>query len=231
MLSKRRRNLIFIEAGILTLIIYFFALILNGYLDNQRVEVLSTEFANMQLTTEGNLVEDRFYETFNLSYDCEIKKRNIFDKQKTIKQIGTDLSNFGQLFLEKNKEVSLNKQREYFLEEIELYLQVQDYNKICEEDIIVPVIYFFNSLNTQLDKQSLILEQYSLNHKNETIIFAFDINYENEPLLIKIKNKYEATYSPFVIIGNKTTRTLQNNNGIVDLNTITIEYKKIRGEI
>lgn len=230
MISKKRRNIIFLEAAILTFVIYLFALILNGYLDDKRVEQLDYEMINASIEFDNMIIAQNFYEKFN-STNCDKQKDFINNNFKNLKLIGSDLNNFGQLFLEKNNELSLIKQREYFLKELSLYGFMYNYNQMCENETIVPLIYFFNSKNTNLDKQSLILEQFSRNYENETIIFSFDINYNDEPLLNLIKNKYNITFSPFIIIGNKTTRNLNNQNLIVDLNAITIEYKKIRGEI
>jgi len=230
MISKRRRNFIFVEAAILTFVIYFFAILANGYLDEQRIDEINYEMFNSSLSYDALVVSHNFYDSLNIS-DCEIQKRFIFDNFDNFKEVGKDLSNYGQLFLKSNENISKNKQREYFLDEIALYIAVEEYNEVCEDERVVPIVYFFNSLNTNLDKQSLILEQFALNNENKTIIFSFDINYEDEPLLIDIKNRYNITFSPFVIIGNKTTRDLANDNLVVSLNTVSLEYKKIRGEI
>lgn len=230
MISKKKRNIIFIEAAILTTIIYLFALVLNGYLDNQRVEELDYNLINASINFDNIIIAQRFYQNFNTT-NCEIEKEFITNNFKNLKVIGTDLGNFGSLFLEKNKNISLLKQRDYFLKQISLYDLTYKYNQNCQNQTIIPIIYFFNSKNTQLDKQALILEQFARNYQNKTIVFSFDINYEDEPLLNSIKNRYNVTFSPFLIIGNKITRNLNNENLIVDINAITIEYKRLRGEI
>lgn len=230
MISKKRRNLIFLEAAILSIIIYLFALILNGYLDEKRVEKLDYDLLNASLEFDNMIVSQIFYEKFNSS-NCTKQRNFINDNFKDLKLIGNDLNNFGQLFLEKNKDLPLIKQRDYFLKQLSLYGFWYNYNKVCGNETIVPIIYFFNSKTVKLDKQALILEQFSRNHENKSIIFSFDINYKDEPLLETIKQNYNVTFSPFIIIGNKTTRNLHNQDLIVDINTLTVEYKRLRGEI
>lgn len=229
MLTKKRRNLIFLEAFILTTVIYFFAIVINGYLDEQRIDELDYKITQSSLDFESMVIIENFFSQIEKN-NCELKKEYIYKNFQDLKKIGTDLSNYGQLFLKENANLSLNKQREYFLEELALYRTVIDYNKICEEDI-VPILYFFNSKSVELDKQSLILEQFTLNHKNETVVFSFDINYKDEPLLEMIKKDYNVTYHPFIIINEKTTTNLLSEDGVVSLNTLTIEYKKMRGEL
>lgn len=228
MLSKKERNLLFLEALIITIIIYFFALFLNGYLDEKRIESLNDKMTDTTLNFQVVDVMENF--KTNESNNCELQKKYLFQNFKDIKKVGTDINNYGQLFLSENENISLNKQREYFLKQLTLYRTTLEYNKECK-DKIVPVIYFYNSKSVSLDKQSLILEEFSLNHINQTIILSFDINYINEPILQMIKNKYNVTYSPFVIINENTTRTLENQNSVVSLNSITIQFLKARGEL
>ena len=54
-------------------------------------------------------------------------------------------------------------------------LRIENYNGYCSDEKVIPVIYFYDSLNTNLDTQSLILEQFSINNKNSTIVFSFDV--------------------------------------------------------
>lgn len=230
MLSKKRRNILFIEAGILTLIVYFSALFLNGYLDNYRFIELENKIDEININSEASIILSDFHNSFSTN-NCSLRKNYILNEFIKLKLFGRDLTNYGQLFLKSNENFSLNKQREYFLEEINLLNEVLKYNNKCNEDKLFYILYFFNSKKTNLDKQSIILEQFSLNNKNKSIIFSFDISYKDEPILEDIKKNYNVTYSPFIIIENKTSRFMHKTNGIVDLNSISVEFKKFRGEI
>ncbi len=234
MISKKRINIIFLEALLLTLIIYSGAFFFNNYLDSQRLNQLNNNFENSKLNFYSYQISNIFFENFNKDSNekiCKIQKKFIFNNFLVLKELGLDINNYGQLFSEGNKNYSLNKQRKYFLDQLSIYRIVLNYNKLCKNQTIIPVIYFFNGKDNNLDKQSLILKQFSLNNINKSIIFSFDINYEDEPLLTNIKKKYNITFTPFVILNNKTTRNMKNENLIIDLNTIAVEYKKARGEI
>lgn len=230
MLSKKKTKLIFVEAFILTLVIYLIAIISNGYLDNQRIEALDYELLNTTNSVYSLDISNNFVENFNIK-NCTIQRNNIFSNYKSIKKLGTDLSNYGPLFLEENSKESELKQREYFLQQIKIFNIVNSYNQVCNNETIFPIIYFYNSFSTDLDKQSLILEQFYLNHENKTIVFSFDINFENESIINETKNLFSVKTTPFLILNNKTTRELLNENSVVNLNTITVEYKKFKGEI
>jgi hypothetical protein len=73
---------------------------------------------------------------------------------------------------------------------------------------------------------------FCLNGVKETIVFSFDINYEKEELLNIIKKDNNIVSTPYIIFENKTTRdVLHDDELVVSLNTITVEYKKFKGEI
>ncbi len=229
MLSKRRRNLIFVEALVLTIFIYLFAVIINGYFDDSREETLNKVFYSSELKMETYYALNDFLFLNNMS--CETGKNLLFDREESLKSVGTDLTNYGKLFLDINLNKSLIKERKYYLDELELFSLANEYNELCDDKIFI-VLYFFNGFSTSLDKQSLILDQFSLNNENKSMIFSFDINYEREALVNIIKNKYNVNFVPFIIIGNKTTREFEHDKDlVVDINSITIEYKKFKGQL
>lgn len=229
-MDLKRRNLIFLEAGFLTILVFFSAVIANEFLDERRAQSIDNKLFEASIEQDSFIALEVFQETFNSS-SCELRKGKIFEHFAELKKVGTDVSNFGKLFLKSNENLSKLKQREYFLSQLDLYLYTIGYNQVCEEDVF-PIIYFFNGLSTELDKQSIILEQFSINNKNETIIVSFDYFYDGEIVLEMFKNKYNITTTPFVILNNLTSTQLsKNNEGIISLNTIAVEYLKYRGEI
>lgn len=230
MLSKRRRTLIFIEAAILTIAIYLFSIVANGYLDELRVNTLNEKILEKSLEEDSYLIGSYFYNSFDVN-SCDFRKNKIFSSFEELKELGTDLTNYGSLFLDSNEGLSKLKQRKYFQDQLELYEQVLDYNFDCENELF-PIVYFYNGLSTSLDKQSIILDQFSLNNKNKTVIFSFDYFFENEPNLEILKKTYLVSNPPFIIFNqNKTSNSLKGSDGLVSLNSIAIEYKKFRGEI
>jgi len=229
MLTKRRRTLIFIEAGILTFVVFLLSILSNSYLDDKRFDDLNEKLLEGAIESDLSFTENEFYSTFEIE-NCVARKANLYSQFQNIKKLGTDITNYGQLTLKINEEVSKNKKRDYFLDELRLYGDVLQYNGDCE-DKVLPVLYFYNGLSTSLDKQSLILEQFSLNKKNQTLIFSFDYFIDDEPILNNFKEDLNVRSTPFIFINGKTTNELSQVNRVVSLNTLTIEYKKFKGEI
>jgi hypothetical protein len=222
MLSKKRRTLVFFEAGILTLIVYLFSIMANSYLDTERFLDINQKLLAGSIDSDTLYSQNQFYSTFEIS-NCNTRKEQIYSQFKNLKKLGTDITNYGQLYLEKNKETSDLKKRTYFLDQLKLYGEILQYNYYCE-DKIMPIIYFYNGLSSQIDKQSIILEQFSINNKNKTIILSFDIFSENEPILNNIKSIFNISFTPFILINNKTTKDFITSENIISLNSLDIEY-------
>lgn len=229
MLSKKRRTLVFIEAGILTLLVYLFSIMANSYLDSERFSDINQKLLSSSIEFDSSYAQNNFYSTFEIS-NCEKRKTNIRTQFQNLKKLGVDITNYGQLYLERNKEYSKLKKRTYFLDQLKLYADVLDYNNHCDVKIL-PIIYFYNGLSTQIDKQSIILEQFSINHKNETIIFSFDIFSEDEPILNNFKKNFNITFAPFVIINQKTTKNFDTSENVISLNSLEIEFKYFTKEL
>lgn len=226
MLSRRRRNLIFIETLILTLIVYSLAITVNENLDSQRVKDFDYNMQDTQINFKGLMLSEQFQKEFNIT-NCTYLKKHMYNNYQYLKNNGNDLSNYGQLFSKSNMNLSYNRQREYFLDQLSLYRYLYNYNYRCSEDEIIPILYFFDSLSTKLDTQSLILEQFAIDNRNKTIIFSFDINYNKEPILNMIKTKYNINKAPYIIIGNFTTDNAGEDGFITEEKLYTIYLETI----
>ncbi len=225
MISKKRRNFLFFEAAILTFLIYLSALILTGYLDEYRIDFLEQEQKKFNILEESSLAQNYFLEHFETEYSCQEFLSKIDEKNVELRKIGEDLGNFGSLFLDSNLENSEYYKRVYYLNQLDLYFQVLEYNENCLGSII-PVFYFFSE-SSSFDIQGAYLEQFALNHKNETLVFSFDIDFEDDFIIIELKEKLGVSNSPFIKVGNKTI----SNGWVSSLNEISVEYLRQRGEI
>lgn len=227
-MSKKRRNFIFLEAAILTLIVYILALLMNAYLDVHRIEDLDSQLKKSEPFFSPSNPSNQFF-SLVLDRNCSYAKDFIYDRYIEVKNVGTNLENYGKLISKRNKNFSEVKQRQYYLDQLALYNLAKKYNKKCGRKEIIPVIYFFDGKSTSLNKQGFIMEQFYLNHKNSTMILPFDINFDKEPVINQIKNEYNIKNAPFVIMGNKTTRDFGSE--VVSLGEISLEFLRQRGEL
>lgn len=215
----------FLEAGILTFLIYIIALLLTGYLDTHRIYFLENEHKKFEIIEESSFAQTYFLEEFEEEYSCSDFKTAIYNKNIELRKIGEDLGNFGSLFLESNVKNGEYYKEVYYLNQLDLYFQISAYNEKCQENII-PVFYFFSE-SSSFDVQGAYLEQFALNNRNETYVFSFDINFNNSYVITSLKESLEVTSSPFVKVGNTTI----SNGWISSLNEISIEFLRQRGEI
>jgi hypothetical protein len=230
MISKKRRNLIFLEAFLLTFLIYLLSFVATDFLDDKREEELKLQIAESEVIFDSAFTSSFFFE-FLLDESCNSSKTAILDQYVELKSVGKGFQSYSGLFLEMNEKSLKSKQRNYYLNQILLYNYVEIYNNRCEEEV-TPVIYFFDG-SQDFDRQSLVLEQFALNNKNETIILSFDYDFEDENLLNKLKEKYEVNKPSYLVIGNITSNNIYFPEGLdyYDLNTINLAFMRARGEL
>lgn len=227
MLSKRRRNLVFLEAGILTLCVYFIALLINYSLDDLRINTLEKGLQESSLQSESSKLF-QFYLDSQEIFSCDVMKKNIALEARELKNFANDLNNFGFLFSEKNEDVAKIKQREYYISQTELYFEILNYNDVCE-DRIIPGLYFFDAFDVTFDRQAVAVESMVLNSQNNSVFFTYDINFEQEPIVEALMDKYEVTFYPFVVLGNMTHHEFGRD--LITVERLTAEFKRQRGEI
>lgn len=231
MISRERRTVIFIEAGILVLIVYFFSVFLNGFLDEMRLDDFDSKLRDVKVDYESMVVSDFFFDVFSEG-TCSDRKRTIFNSLDALEEMGEGLESYGGLFLDSNSQMSEIRMREFFLRELVLYEDVLRYNENCGEDVIVPVLYFFNGRSDVFDKQAVVLDQFVSEYENKSVVFSFDFFYEDEPLLYFLKDYYSIDFLPFFVFGNFTSRDFGcDGSFVVEEDVLVSEFLRFRGEV
>jgi len=223
MLSKRRRNFLFVEAAILTLCVYFLGIFLNSYLDDTRLSVLDEHILESQLEQRSSIAFKEFqHNRKNLS--CEKSKERIIKEQKQLQEFATDISNFGLLFNTNNEEFSKLRQREFYLLQTQLYFTLEDHNQKCENKVL-PGWYFYDGNNPSFDRQAANVETFVLASRNGSIFFSYDINFVgNEVVIEELMNKFNVTFTPYVVIGNKTHNDY--GGGLISAGRLLVDYRE-----
>lgn len=228
MLSRRRRNFLFIEAAILTLCIYFIGLFVNSYLDESRLSVLDENIIESQIQQRSSFAFNEFQKQ-TYSNNCNLSKQRILEEHQQLKEFATDISNFGLLFNKNNEDFSKLRQREFYLLQTQLYFSLEEYNEVCE-NTIVPGWYFFDGNSASFDRQAANLETFVLSSNNGSIIFSYDVNFaQNEPIIEKLMDKFDVSFVPFVVLGNMTHHEF--GQGLIGANRLIIEYRRQIGEL
>ncbi len=202
--NKKRYLLAFLMGTILFILIFLLSSFLS-YFEYQRV---------------SNLQENIAYSIFEDKLDYSLFNQQICSSE-SFKKISEDLGFQGKIIdalekrLGKDDKKVLFRKKFYTLIELEHFEFVKILNENCDLKIHT-ILFFYSNEKKDIEKSENVGDLLDVIHKrnDNLIIYSFDINLESD-LINKLKNKYEVTQSPTIIINeNIRILDLQNINDI-----------------
>ncbi len=113
-----------------------------------------------------------------------------------------------------SKEFELVK-REYLLAEIRYWLFLKQTEGVCKDDS-VPVLYFYSNNNCpDCVTQGMILTYLKDKFKEKLLIFSLDADFVSEPLIGILKDSYNITSVPAMVIKNSTYQGLKTKEELI----------------
>ncbi len=210
MLTSKEIKMTFIEAFFLVLIIYILSIFLNGFLDDLRSKQIENTIIEIEIENQLFLANRIFYDTFS-NYDCNFKKQDIINQINKTRIANQEFYKYESLILNFNKINIEDSKTKLYLEQISLLDKINQYEIMCEKDIFMPIIYFFDgSEESNFMKQLVIFKSIEDKNQNDTIVFYFDVKFTLQTKLIiqKLQKQYNLSYYPSYVVGE----TLLNKN-------------------
>ncbi len=191
---------VFMSAFIITVVIFTFGILISYALDFARIDEILSVIAEHELDTESYFLEKELVDTFG-GNKCEIMYQRITELKEEIKEVGGDLSSYGQKSFFKKKDYDYLK-RKYFILQIKFYQLLEQVNKDCDNNYI-PILFFYEIDDDRSERQGYILNEISETYPRKVLVFTIDKDYEDEPLVGVLVKKFNITKAPTLIINNK----------------------------
>lgn len=214
----------FLEAGIFLLIIYLLIIGITFVLDTWRINELDKQINTYTLKHESFLATNSFYEVMRKK-DCNFSKTYIFNEYADIRELSINIASFKNRILSTNEKLHDIKKRDFIIAQAENLNKIQKHNDVCENKIY-PLFYFVDGDVIGFNQQSLILQQFAMNHKEDIIIYTLDINYDEEPVIKFLLDIHKVKYHNTVVFGE-----LKNiDGGAIELGELERELIRQRGQ-
>ncbi|MBS3127885.1 hypothetical protein J4410_01975 [Candidatus Woesearchaeota archaeon] len=197
MTTKHRINSVFVYSFLITLFIFLLGLFANYGLDFVRIHALSEVMREQSLSTEAFLTEKMFLTASGdtICVDAPYQVQRLRDE---LKQVGVDLSTYSTTSWFNKKDFDFLK-RKYFLLELRMLALLTQLNKECDEDY-VPILFFYQVDDTLSERQGFILDEISESYEGKVLVLSFDKEYKDEPLIMSLRDFYDVTFAPTLII-------------------------------
>ncbi len=190
---------ILLTAAVLAIIVFTAGVAFGFALDNYKSQKISDEIQQNELHLESYIAEQGLIEAFGEN-ECELLASRVSDIGATTRTLGDRLSRYGARSTF-TKDYNYLKQK-YFIYEIKFLISVLDLNRNCNKNYKT-ILYFYSIDDSASEKQGLILDAIDIEQNHSIIILSFDADFVQEPLINLLKQKYDITASPSLVINNK----------------------------
>lgn len=223
MIRKKDRRVLFVEAGIVILIVYLLVLGMTYVLDTWRMKELDDQLRTHSLKHESFLASNSFFELMGVT-DCNFSAEYILEEYEDIKELSVNIASFKNRILSFNEEKHDLKKREFLIAQTENFNKLKTHNTYCDNKIF-PILYFIDGDITGFNQQSLVLQQFVTSHKDEVILYNIDINYYEEPVVKFLLDIHGVKNHNTVVFGNSSNI----EGGSMGRGRLMEELERLRG--
>jgi len=194
----------YIIAALITGGIFTLGLLLGLVIEGKRVSYIEEVSKEQKLDFSSLQLQYAYIDQLSQENNCEAVSKTFEKNIENLETTRIRLEGF-------DKDARINKQefdllkRDYTLAQIRYWLLAKKTKEVCGEDIVT-ILYFFSDDKecSQCDEQAFVLTYLKKKFKDKLLIFSFDSQFSQEPMIDLLKNTYDiSTYPAIVIEGEK----------------------------
>jgi DNA-directed RNA polymerase len=218
----------YLLAAIITLAIFLLGMLLGLVVEGKRV-VYMQSFANQQKLEFGSLqLQYQYITELGQEKNCPAVLATFETYMETLVKAQNRLEDYEKDAKLDRNEFRLIKQ-DYTQAELNFWLLSKKVKEICKKDV-VGILYFYSAdtLCADCEKQSFVLSYLKDIFKDKLLVFAIDETLDIEPMVGILKETYNITEYPSLVIEDKAFSGFVENDAI--LREICSLYSEPPGE-
>ena len=205
----------YIIAGAITLGIFLLGLLLGLAIEGKRVNYIESVSKKQNLDFSSLQLQYAFIDQLSQEKNCLAVQKTFEQNINSLESTRIRLENFDRdATLDKNEFDVLKN--EYLLAQIRYWLLAERTRKLCGADIAT-ILYFFSDEKEcpDCDKQAFVLTYLKKKFKDKLLIFSFDSKFVAEPMIPLLKNTYDVSIYPTLVIEGKPKVRFQDKDSIL----------------
>jgi glutaredoxin len=204
---------IYITAGVVTLIIFSLGIGLGYLISNQKYDIIKYDFDSIQLQQKDIEIELLLINSIG-NKSCDTLNYEIGKTASQSTELGQTVSLYDNEIIKNPDFASLKKN--YIISLIQLWSYWELFKKNCNSSVNT-ILYFYAIKNcNDCQAQGFVLSYLKEKYPDEIMVFALDKD-EDLYSLNLIKNVYNITTAPTLIINNKKYEGLKDINELKNL--------------
>ncbi len=211
---KRKINWkVYITAAIITLVVFSLGVGLGFYISNEKYDIIRYDLENLQLNQKDIELELLLISSIG-EQSCDTLKYEIEKTASLSTELGEKVSYYDKEMI-KNPEFYILK-KQYIMTLIEFWNYWELFKRNCNSSVNT-VLYFYAINNCDdCQAQGFVLSFLKEEHPEKIMIFALDKD-EDLYSLNLVKNIYNVTKTPTLIINNEKHEGLKDINALKEL--------------
>ncbi len=211
---KRKINWkVYITAAIITLVVFSLGVGLGFYISNEKYDIIRYDLENLQLNQKDIELELLLISSIG-KQSCDTLKYEIEKTASLSTELGEKVSYYDKEMI-KNPEFYILK-KQYIMTLIEFWNYWELFKRNCNSSVNT-VLYFYAINNCDdCQAQGFVLSFLKEEHPEKIMIFALDKD-EDLYSLNLVKNIYNVTKTPTLIINNEKHEGLKDINALKEL--------------
>ena len=214
----------YIIAGVITLGIFLLGLFLGLAIEGKRVNYIESVSRAQNLEFSSLQLQYAFIDQMSQEKNCIAVQKSFEQNINNLESTRIRLENFDRDATLNKNELDLLK-NEYLLAQIRYWMLAERTRKLCGTDLVT-VLYFYSDEEEchDCEKQAFVLTYLKKKFKDKLLIFSFDAQFESEQMIPLLKNTYNVTRFPTLVIEGKSKYGFVSKDSI--LNDICSIYKQ-----
>ena len=193
----------YIIAGAITLGIFLLGLFLGLAIEGKRVNYIESVSRKQNLEFSSLQLQYAFIDQMSQEKNCIAVQKSFEQNINNLESTRIRLENFDNDATINKNELDLLK-NEYLLAQMRYWMLAERTRKLCGTDIAT-ILYFYSDEKNcpDCEKQAFVLTYLKKKFKDKLLIFSFDSQFESEQMIPLLKNTYNATQFPTLVIEGK----------------------------
>ncbi len=210
----------------LTLAVFVIGILIGLVINGQRTNYVQEENRLQRLDYDSLQLRYLYLQNvLSKNKDCNSASKTLEEQISNLGILGDRLEGFIRDTNADIKELNLLK-REYTLAELRYWLLLNDVKEICDDDSI-SVLYFYSNQNcTDCRTQGVILSFLKEKFKEKLLIFSLDSDFNQEPLLVLVKNSFNISKSPTLVVNRDRYEGFMNKEKLLNILCATYNNTK-----
>ncbi len=191
-------------ALILAVLVFLTGISLGSFINQERAENLQKDTEISKLDFDSLQVQYLFLNSIiEKEKNCIAAATALDENIKSLEILGSKLTTYMSEQLITQEEDFETLKREYTLAEFRYWLFAKKFKESCNADNVL-ILYFYSNKDCEYcSTQGVILSYLKGYFKDKLLNFALDIDFNKEPMIRIVKNTYNVTKTPTLVINEK----------------------------